>query len=252
VLKQRVITSIILIPFVILATCYLDTSHFAVFCAVFICVGAWEWAGICGLKTPLKRGGYSILIIAALAGCYYYKTTSLSYLIILSALIWWHLAMVMVLIYQKKRALIIDSSLLKAAMGMWVLVPAWLSFVILHARGANGIVLVLFLLILIWVADIAAFFTGKRWGKTKLSSNVSPGKSWEGVFGAVVASMIMALAYTTMTGMQGIRILVFLSICLVTVLGSVLGDLLESVIKRSGDMKDSGSSIPGHGGDGPY
>ncbi len=120
--------------------------------------------------------------------------------------------------------------------------------VLLHGGRGDGVYLVLFLLVMIWIADSAAYFSGRRWGKTRLAGRISPGKSWEGVFGALFATSAFSLAAASFKDMQGTEILVFLFICLVTVSASILGDLMESMIKRQSGLKDSGSLLPGHGG----
>jgi phosphatidate cytidylyltransferase len=132
-------------------------------------------------------------------------------------------------------------------MGLLVLVPAWFSLVALRA-DVRGQWLLLFLLVLVWVADSAAFFAGRRWGRTRLSSRVSPGKSWEGLYAALAAGILAGFLYSRLTGLQGLEMLKFLFICAVTVLGSVVGDLVESMMKRSIKQKDSGRLLPGHGG----
>lgn len=247
-LKQRLITACVLIAIVISGTLYLETSFFATLLAVFVGFGSWEWAGMSGYNKPISRMLYTLVIVSVLGGCFIFRNTLVSLFIIAGAVIWWLFAIFLVVTYQRGAVSIPDSRLWKAGMGLWVLVPAWLSLVILHANGPDGVVSVLFLLVLIWLADTAAYLCGRRWGKTKLSSRVSPEKSWEGVFGALLASLAISMGYALVTNMQGIHIVIFLAICLVTVSGSVLGDLLESMMKRCESLKDSSSLLPGHGG----
>jgi len=248
VLKQRIITAAVLIPVVIISSLLLDTALFAILLATFICIGAWEWAGMSGYSGLMSRGFYSLFIFVVLNGCYIYRDTLLSTIIMGLALIWWLIAIVLVMTYKQEVKSILDSRIPRASIGVLVLVPAWLSLILLQSNGVDGLSFLLFLLIMIWVADSAAYFTGRRWGKTKLVKEVSPGKSWEGVLGAILATFTIALIFALATNMQGFEILVFLSICIITVLGSILGDLMESLIKRRGRLKDSGSLLPGHGG----
>lgn len=212
-------------------------------------MAAWEWAAMCGYKTALSRALYAALMLVCLTVCFLFMdNTYLSAMIIAVALIWWPCAMVLVISYKQDAISVLDSRILKAGIGVLVLVPAWLSLMLLHAAEPDGVFFVIFLLILIWSADTAAYFSGRRWGKHKLSSTVSPGKSWEGVIGALFAAGLLSMLVAVSTNMQGIEILIFLAICLITVLASVLGDLFESMIKRYGKLKDSGSLLPGHGG----
>jgi phosphatidate cytidylyltransferase len=107
---------------------------------------------------------------------------------------------------------------------------------------------VLYLLVLIWTADSGAYFAGRRWGRRKLARHVSPGKSWEGVAGALVLGGGFALACGAGFGYAGPALALFTLIGLATVAVSVLGDLFESLVKRYRDVKDSGGLLPGHGG----
>ncbi|HED18386.1 MAG TPA: phosphatidate cytidylyltransferase, partial [Gammaproteobacteria bacterium] len=139
--------------------------------------------------------------------------------------------------------------LAKILLGCGLMVSTWLALVVLHSRPDQGAYWVLYLLVLVWVADSGAFFTGRQLGRTKLAPKVSPGKTWEGVFGGLVACALFAFAYARFfLGLQGAAMAGFVLVSLVTVLFSVVGDLLESLLKRQRGVKDSGALIPGHGG----
>jgi phosphatidate cytidylyltransferase len=137
----------------------------------------------------------------------------------------------------------------KAAAGLFVLVPAWLSLVLLFENGsARGRVLLLVLLVLIWLADIAAYFCGRRWGRVKLAPRISPGKTRVGAYAAIISSGLYGLAGAGLMGMQAYEMFIFTCICMLTVVASIMGDLLESLMKRGVKLKDSGHLLPGHGG----
>jgi phosphatidate cytidylyltransferase len=102
--------------------------------------------------------------------------------------------------------------------------------------------------VLIWIADTAAYFTGKAWGRRKLASRVSPGKSCEGVLGALAATSVFSVIGAFWVGFDPGEAVLFLLVCNVTVCFSVVGDLVESLFKREAGLKDSGSILPGHGG----
>src|SRR6185436_8378757 len=104
---------------------------------------------------------------------------------------------------------------------------------------------VLFTLILVQVADIGAFFVGRRFGRRRLAPNVSPGKTWEGVIGGLVASGLVAILGSSRFGLPLVQ---FLLLCLAVVAFSIVGDLTESLLKRFAGLKDSGRLFPGHGG----
>jgi phosphatidate cytidylyltransferase len=107
---------------------------------------------------------------------------------------------------------------------------------------------VLFLAGLVWLADIGAFFAGRRWGRRKLAVHVSPSKSWEGVAGGVLAALGGAAAAIVLVGEPIEEVPLLLALVVVTVVASVLGDLTESLFKREAGLKDSGALLPGHGG----
>ena len=227
---------------------YLDTTVFALLFGCIICLAAWEWSQFLGLRGTTLRLIYLSLAVACMVGSYAYRETAFAQILIWTAFVWWLLALVCVILEQVRGKNLLGSPPLKAIIGLLVLVPAWLSLVLLHAGESRLEHIALFLLVLIWTADSSAYFAGKRWGRSKLASKVSPGKTWEGVLGGLVGTFIIVLIYALVISMQAIEMSMFLFICLFTILVSVLGDLLESMMKRSVDLKDSGGLLPGHGG----
>ena len=139
-------------------------------------------------------------------------------------------------------------SWLLALIGLFALVPAWLALSILHGMVDSGPWQVMFLLVLVWSADSGAYVAGRKFGAHKLALRISPGKTWEGVLGgmlfAVVPAVLAGLYWYEGTG----PLAVFLVVCLFTVAFSIVGDLLESLLKRQAHVKDSGRLLPGHGG----
>jgi len=132
-----------------------------------------------------------------------------------------------------------------AAAGVLALVPSWLALVRLRLTLPDGAQWVLFALVLVWVADIGAFFFGRLFGRIRLAPTVSPGKTWEGLLGGVAVSMLVAIIGSRWFQ---VPLAAFLPLCLAAVGFSVVGDLTESLLKRSAGVKDSGSVFPGHGG----
>lgn len=136
-----------------------------------------------------------------------------------------------------------------------ILIPAWLSLILIHSStsqtspvNTSGISLIIFLFLLIWLADSAAYFSGRKFGSKKLANNVSPGKSWEGVYGALSMSLIFGASYAIYADMQFIAAVYFILLVLLTASFSILGDLVESMFKRMAGIKDSSNILPGHGG----
>jgi phosphatidate cytidylyltransferase len=158
---------------------------------------------------------------------------------------WWLFAFLWVTL-----APAVQSRAAAALSGALVLVPAWVAIAHLFLYAAprinvSGSRLVLFVLALVWAADIGAFFAGRQFGRLKLAPRVSPAKTWEGVLGGMAAAAVVAAAGAWWFDLPRVA---FLSLCLAVTLVSIVGDLTESMFKRYAGMKDSGSLFPGHGG----
>src|SRR5699024_9212938 len=132
--------------------------------------------------------------------------------------------------------------------GILVLIPAWRAIVGLHSLPLVGPEMVLFLFILVWVADSAAYLIGRQFGRARLAPALSPGKTWEGVYGAFAAGLLLLLIGAKVFTFSGRAWWGFIGLGLLTLSFSVVGDLLESLFKRIGAVKDSGRLLPGHGG----
>jgi len=161
-------------------------------------------------------------------------------IILATALAWWLVALLW-LVVSPARA----NARAAAIAGMLVLVPAWVALSKLHTATAQGPQLVLFLLLLVVAADVGAYFTGRRFGRRKLAPQVSPGKTWEGVAGGLIAAGAMAVPGIAWPGVSVGPCMV---LCVAVVAASVVGDLTDSLFKRHAGLKHSGHLLPGHGG----
>ena len=251
-LRRRVATATLLIPVVIGVVEWAPTSALAVLFAAIVVAGAWEWARIAGLQSLWGRIGYSGATALILGAAWQLSTTPLAVAWCLGAgLVWWLFALVHVVRLERmgvtspQRQSTPFSILLLGICGWFVLVPAWMALVLLHRVNDVGPHLVLALFVVVWGADIGAYFAGRRFGRHRLAPNVSPGKTWEGVVGgavlALAAGALMAWIFVLPVG-------AVVCISLVAVVFSVLGDLVESAFKRRVGVKDSGGLLPGHGG----
>jgi phosphatidate cytidylyltransferase len=133
------------------------------------------------------------------------------------------------------------------AMGVLILSSVFLAMIQLHQTPAIGSGLVMFLFVLIWVADSGAYFAGRAFGKHKLSPHVSPGKTWEGAFGALLGAVVCGVVLHRFEWFE-LSVMQLVFVCVATAWVSIGGDLFESVMKRQADVKDSGNLFPGHGG----
>lgn len=245
-LKQRVLTALVLIPLTVWAIFGLHTQYLGAVFAILVLMGSWEWTRLVPLANPLSRVVYLASIAVFLIGAWILLTQRGTVVPLLgAALIWWIVATIWVARYRGEGA---GGQPFKVIAGWLTLVPAWSALVGLHALPVRGPSILLFVLVLLWVADSGAYFSGRLWGKHKLAPHVSPGKTWEGVAGGVVAAGIYAAAGAYFFEFKNYELVLFVIISVITVGFSIVGDLLESLLKRQKGVKDSGALLPGHGG----
>lgn len=259
-LLQRVITAVILLVALALASILLTPFLFSLLIGAVVLVAAWEWIAFIGLETKPSKLGYLLsLAILLVASAIFIGITPVStalyvdrvVVVSILGLLFWICAAFFVIDYPARKPLWNSESKI-AAMGIFALVPTWVGVVQLKYLEPTG-ALVLGLVILVAAVDVGAYFTGKLLGKTKLSVELSPNKTWEGVWGGVGLSLIAMLIFAWILdkyfyalGIAQFSILAITS--LVLAFFSVTGDLLESMLKRNRKIKDSGKILPGHGG----
>jgi phosphatidate cytidylyltransferase len=243
-LKQRIITALVLLPIALGGFFLLDGAAFALFIGAVVTLGAWEWARLAGLAAQAQRVGYAALVALLLVGLY--QAPQLAPVVLLLAVAWWAVATLLVLSYP-------DSSRFwggvpgRLGIGLLILLPAWQGLVLLKQwPQANWLIIAV--MVLVWGADIGAYFSGKAFGKKKLAPRVSPGKSWEGLYGGLAASLAITLVVGLLQGWSALSVLLALAGAALVVLISVVGDLTESMFKRQSGIKDSSNLLPGHGG----
>lgn len=255
-LKQRVITAVVLAALFIAGLFLLTPFYFSILIAVLLCQGAWEWTGLMKMAGFYQRViCYIVFMLLLLATWYFlHNNPELAPAIFIAAASWWVFAFILVMIYPRGVA-IWDITIVKGLMGAMILLPTWAALICLQASESFGPGYVLFLIVLISAADIGAYFSGRLWGKTKLAPNVSPGKTIEGVAGGFVAVVFCAVlgAYlldvTEDLANGSVTVFItFIILSLITAIFSILGDLTESMVKRQAGVKDSGTILPGHGG----
>ena len=237
-LRERVITALILAALVLLVIFLLPHAATMAALALLVVAAAWEWSAFPRFTQHSARIFYVAFVAACVAATWWFgvEREEMDRLIQM-ALLWWVFALVWVAIAPAR-----VNRTTAAGAGLLVLVPAWLALARLHAAGPQ---LLLFLILLVVAADVGAYFAGRRFGHNKLAPRVSPGKTWEGVLGGFGAAALMAALGVWWFGVDAPR---FLSLCLIVVVASIIGDLTESLFKRHAGLKDSGSLLPGHGG----
>ncbi|GAA5523826.1 phosphatidate cytidylyltransferase [Microbulbifer aestuariivivens] len=252
-LKQRIITALVLVALFLGALFFLPIDWFTVATVAVILLGGWEWANLSNLNRALRFVFLAALIASLMAVANYVfamdfgsPDTSRAQEVLAVACGWWALAFLWVQSYPAS-AMLWGNRWIRGLIGLVVLVPAWLSMVILRGQD-HGAWLVLFVVAVVVCADVGAYFVGRRYGKRKLAREVSPGKSWEGFFGGLAACLILAVAVSVALSLPLKNSLLFSFGILVTAVASVIGDLVESMLKRHRGIKDSSRILPGHGG----
>jgi phosphatidate cytidylyltransferase len=250
-LKQRVITAIILVLLAGISLFVLPVEGFVAFVSIVVLLAAWEWSDLASLKNKAVRLLFCAVIAALFTAAYSFcgfdtKTLQIESLrqIFIAGAAWWVIALALVKTYPASTA-VWQHPFIKTVMGLFVLFPAWAAFIYLRYLP-NGELWVVALVAIVAAADIGAYFSGRRFGRRKLAVQVSPGKSWEGFWGGLLAVVIVAALASNIIAQ--LSLLQLITIAVLTALASVLGDLLESMVKRQRGIKDSGWMLPGHGG----
>jgi len=254
-LKTRILTAVVLIPAVLAALFLLPPRAWGLVTLAIIGIAAYEWARLAGFVPPRWAGfvggtlilGLVLLFSGSAAFSRGWPDAVVLGVCGIAALFWIVLAPPWVVARWPTRR-----RLPMAALGWVVLIGAWVALVELQARSPW---LVLAAMAIVWIADTAAYFSGRAFGRRKLAPEVSPGKTWEGVYGAWIAVAVYALALVPFAGAAGLRvpvdafaIAVWVVFVLLLASVSVVGDLFESLLKRHAGVKDSGTLLPGHGG----
>ena len=237
-LKQRVLTAIVALAVLALVLFVVPAIVARIVIALLMLVAAWEWSGFIFSQENKRRFVY-VLFIAILIAVIFFKLpdVGLVEIILKSSLAWWLAALAWMFFFPTTIA-----KPVAWICGALVIVPGWLALDYLYLRTPE---LLLFALLIVWVADIGAYFVGKGFGRVKLAPQISPGKTWEGVLGGLSAVMLLAAIGSQVLE---IDIAVLVPFCLAVAMISIVGDLTVSMFKRHAGVKDSGTLFPGHGG----
>ena len=260
VLKQRVITAVLLLVALIAATTLLSSFYFSLFVAGVILVAAWEWAGLVSPDREIAKLPYLVSITVILVGSFFLLGISPNVqsidgfrasLVLMLGLLFWLISLFLLSGYPENSKLWNDESKI-ALMGVLVLIPAFVGIVVLKYLLPSGY-LVLALVILVAAVDVGAYFVGVNFGSRKLAAKLSPKKSWEGVWGGTVVCLLVAALFTwlmhnNLQVLSLMQITALLTLSVGVTFFSVVGDLIESMLKRNCGIKDTGTMLPGHGG----
>jgi len=248
-LKQRLLTAALLIPFVVLSILLLPTDFIQWLLVAVVILAAWEWFSIIGFDTKNKKlfAILSLILINVLV-----SLLPINLLLSLAVIVWGIILVFISYFAHKPLPAVIHKLVLQANIALvvasFILALFGLSAIELHSSSSVGPQQLLYVVVLVWLADTGGYFAGKRWGKTALAKAISPNKTWQGVAGALVLGILWAVIgfYLDISGT--ISLFTWLILSIVTSLMSIVGDLFESLFKRCYQVKDSGNLLPGHGG----
>ena len=259
-LKQRIITAIILALIFITATVFLSSFSYSLFVTIIVLAASWEWCGFIGLAKQGAKVSYLATLGFMIIALYFFLGIVPESLVINShragiilglGILFWVLIFFILKGYPTNSDLWNNNSKI-ALMGLMALIPTWVGIVQIKYLNPQGF-LVLGMVVMVAAADIGAYFVGKRIGKNRLAPSLSPNKTWEGVLGGFAACLLVGilliwLLHSYLIMLSNVQILILVLLSLVVTLFDVIGDLLESMLKRNRDLKDSGKILPGHGG----
>ncbi|HAD48634.1 MULTISPECIES: phosphatidate cytidylyltransferase [Idiomarina] len=262
-LKQRILTALLLIPVALYAVFLLPLWGFSLFIQAVIMLGAWEWSPLMGVTKKSGRIAYTVAVGVIIGGLsllvpYQHLWTDgsldpLIYYTILVGGIWWVCALALIVNYPSSRRLWSRTRSIVGLFGLLIFVPTWAALVTVRSINIDvqpyfGGWVVLFILLLVWAADVGAYFAGVRYGRNKMMPAVSPGKTMEGLCGGISLAFVVMMVVSHWTKIPADQFTGYYLTGLFTVVASVFGDLNESMFKRAAGVKDSGSILPGHGG----
>ena len=264
-LKERVLSAIVLIAIVLAALLWFSPFYFALALGVVVTLGIWEWTQFMHFKQAFWR-----YAVTGLSGAFLFLWIfdergflnagrvfeQFAEPLLLASVLWWGVALFFVTTFPKSSKVWGKHAVLQFPFAFLTLVPFLIGVLRLRLDGyvANpyhGLLLLLYVFVLVWAADSGAYFAGRKFGKHKLAPKVSPGKSWQGAIGGLLTAVAFSAIFIYFAGKEltaNIEIPAFIGLSLATVAVSILGDLTESMFKREAGIKDSSQLIPGHGG----
>lgn len=245
-LRWRILTAAILGPAFVAAIWLFPPAPLAVLFAVTVALGGWEWARLVGLSSAGAVAFLAGLFLCMAAGWWYLGAGLPLLPLFVASMIWWLVAIAWLGRFSRGEARP-PSKGVAVATGYLVLWPAWFALIYLRTLP-EGPLWIVGLCLLVWGADIGAYFAGRFLGRRKLAPTISPNKTWEGAIGGVALALLLGAAFYPLLLPQVPAPSLLLPLALLTIAVSVVGDLFESMIKRLYGAKDSGTLLPGHGG----
>lgn len=247
-MKQRIVTGLILAAIAITFILLSSEPLFAGLLGVVWLLASWEWTRLIGMPSLAARLLAVLANAALMAGLWSVRGEWPWWMAIAAGMLWWLLSLAWMRHFSFAASPTTGNRLFKLCAGSLVLLPSWVALVEMHTHAQLGAIWTLFALALVWAADSFAYFAGSRFGRHKLAPRISPGKTLEGVWGALAGSGLIAAFGGWWLGQRGWPLVLLVALGLLCVVFSVIGDLFESLMKRQANVKDSGNLFPGHGG----
>jgi len=247
-MKQRILTALLITPFAIALFLFVPTPAFVAVIGTLCGIGMWEWTRLSGMRERPWRALAVALGVGAMLALYFTSNVVLWWAFIVLGCLAWIGAIFWLRDFSYAASPTREHTALKLAAGALAILPAFAGLMRVHQTQTIPHTWALYAMLLVWSADTFAYFAGSRWGKVKLAPQISPGKTREGLYGALVGSGIVAAVGGWLLDVRGVTLLLLVVVALVSVAFSVVGDLFESLIKRHAGVKDSGNLFPGHGG----
>ena len=247
-LKYRLLTAFLMGPIILWGIFSLPEFWFSFAAVILVTIGAWEWSAFVGLTKSLERTLFVLFNVALYLSVLYLQNSSINYAVIYSSAAWWLISIPLLLTFPFKDNHFLHLNFAKGLVGVVLLLATLISMVLIRSNPNYGPEFVLYIILIIWFADSGAYFAGRTFGKNKLIPKVSPGKTWEGVIGALVVTVASSIIAIDILNIPSPDSVFFVLVTFVTVVYSIVGDLSESMFKRMSDIKDSGHILPGHGG----
>jgi phosphatidate cytidylyltransferase len=238
---QRVVSALVIAAILLAAVFLLPAVGLVAVLSIVLLAAAWEWSALVAGPRPALRLSFILTTFACCVLLWFGSATTAGMMASLAMALWlWGVALLWLAVAPQRQS--------RAAVfiaGVIAISFAWMSLARMTLGLTHGNFWVLYTLLIVWVADSGAYFVGRRWGKAKLVPRISPGKTWAGLWGGLIASALLAVVIAVLFHLPVVRLILLT----VVVAGySVVGDLTESLCKRFAGLKDSGTLIPGHGG----
>jgi phosphatidate cytidylyltransferase len=238
-MKQRIITALLVTPIAIALILYVPVIYTAAVIAGLCLVALWEWTRLSGLRSRPLRALLVATGAVVMAGLWFFASLP----------VWWTvIGFFWLRRFSFAASPTQENAAIKVIAGAVTVLPAWAGLMRILLTQATPHTWALYSLFLIWAADSFAYLSGSRWGRRKLAPQISPGKTWAGLYGALIGCAVVATLGGWMLDVRDSKLLLLVVFSLIAVVFSVIGDLFESLLKRHAGVKDSGNMFPGHGG----